>query len=65
MTTHLDAVKLFQEDPDTDSIVLIGEIGGSAEEEAEYIKTVTKPVVAFKLALQHLQVAEWGMLVLS
>ena len=48
-TTHLDAVKLLQEDPDTDSIVLIGEIGGSAEEEAaEYIKEhVTKPVVAF------------------
>ncbi len=48
-TTHLDAVKLFQEDPDTDSIVLIGEIGGSAEEEAAaYIKEhVTKPVVAF------------------
>ena len=48
-TTHLDAVKLFQNDPDTESIVLIGEIGGSAEEEAaEYIKKhVTKPVVAF------------------
>ncbi|MGB0346309.1 MAG: succinate--CoA ligase subunit alpha [Balneolaceae bacterium] len=48
-TTHLDAVKLFQEDPDTESIVLIGEIGGSAEEEAAaYIKEhVTKPVVAF------------------
>ncbi len=48
-TTHLDAVKLFQEDPDTESIVLIGEIGGSAEEEAAaYIKeNVTKPVVAF------------------
>lgn len=48
-TTHLDAVKLFQEDPDTESIVLIGEIGGSAEEEAAaYIKDhVTKPVVAF------------------
>jgi succinyl-CoA synthetase alpha subunit len=48
-TTHLDAVKLFQEDPDTDAIVLIGEIGGSAEEEAAaYIKDhVTKPVVAF------------------
>ncbi len=48
-TTHLDAVKLFQEDPETESIVLIGEIGGSAEEEAaEYIKDhVTKPVVAF------------------
>lgn len=48
-TTHLDAVKLFQDDPDTESIVLIGEIGGSAEEEAaSYIKDhVTKPVVAF------------------
>jgi len=48
-TTHLDAVKLFQEDPNTDSIVLIGEIGGSAEEEAAaYIKEhVNKPVVAF------------------
>lgn len=48
-TTHLDAVKLLQEDPDTESIVLIGEIGGSAEEEASaYIKdNVTKPVVAF------------------
>lgn len=48
-TTHLDAVKLFQDDPDTESIVLIGEIGGSAEEEAaEYIKDhVTKPVVSF------------------
>ena len=48
-TTHLDAVKLFQKDPDTESIVLIGEIGGSAEEEAAaYIKEhVSKPVVAF------------------
>ena len=48
-TTHLDAVKLFQEDPDTDAIVLIGEIGGTAEEEAAaYIKeNVDKPVVAF------------------
>lgn len=48
-TTHTDAVKLFQDDPDTDAIVLIGEIGGSAEEEAaEYIKeNVDKPVVAF------------------
>jgi succinyl-CoA synthetase alpha subunit len=48
-TTHTDAVKLFQDDPDTDAIVLIGEIGGSAEEDAaNYIKEhVTKPVVAF------------------
>lgn len=48
-TTHLDAVKMLQEDPNTDSIVLIGEIGGSAEEEAAaYIaENVDKPVVAF------------------
>jgi succinyl-CoA synthetase alpha subunit len=48
-TTHLQAVKLFNEDPDTDAIVLIGEIGGTAEEEAAaWIKdNVSKPVVAF------------------
>lgn len=48
-TTHLDAVKLFQDDPDTNAIVLIGEIGGTSEEEAaEYIADyVDKPVVAF------------------
>lgn len=48
-TTQCDAVKLFNEDPDTDAIVMIGEIGGSAEEEAaEYIRDhVRKPVVGF------------------
>ncbi|MEX1135445.1 MAG: succinate--CoA ligase subunit alpha [Balneolales bacterium] len=48
-TTHTDAVKLFNEDPDTEAIILIGEIGGTAEEEAaDYIKKyVNKPVVAF------------------
>ncbi len=48
-TSHTDAVKLFQDDPDTDAIVLIGEIGGTAEEEAaQYIQeNVDKPVVAF------------------
>lgn len=48
-TNHTDAVKLFQNDPDTDAIVLIGEIGGTAEEEAAaYIEQhVDKPVVAF------------------
>lgn len=48
-TNHTDAVIMFNEDEDTHAIVLIGEIGGSAEEEAAmYIKDhVTKPVVAF------------------
>lgn len=48
-TSHLDAIKLFNEDPDTDAIIMIGEIGGSAEEEAAaYIKdNVEKPVAAF------------------
>ncbi len=48
-TTQRDAVELFNNDPDTDAIVMIGEIGGSAEEEAaEYVKAnVKKPVVGF------------------
>jgi succinyl-CoA synthetase alpha subunit len=46
-TSFLDAIKLFNEDPETHAIVMIGEIGGNAEElAAEYIKTnVKKPVV--------------------
>lgn len=48
-TSHLDAVKLFNDDPATEAIILIGEIGGSAEEEAAaFIKQyVKKPVAAF------------------
>ncbi len=48
-TTHIDALALFQSDPDTDAVIMIGEIGGSAEEEAAaWIKAhFTKPVVAF------------------
>ena len=48
-TSHIDALALFEKDPQTKVIVMVGEIGGSAEEEAaEYIKAnVTKPVVAY------------------
>ena len=48
-TTHVDALKLLNEDPETEAIVLIGEIGGTAEETAaEYVKAhVKKPVVGF------------------
>src|SRR6188508_287056 len=48
-TSHVDALRLFQDDDETDGIVMIGEIGGTAEEEAaEYANdNVTKPIVAF------------------
>ena len=48
-TTHIDALQAFEEDPDTKVIVMIGEIGGDAEERAAaYIKeNITKPVVGY------------------
>ena len=48
-TTHVDALRLFQEDDETAGIVMIGEIGGTAEEEAAAFakEHVTKPIVAF------------------
>jgi succinyl-CoA synthetase alpha subunit len=48
-TTHIDCLAAFQDDPETDAIVMIGEIGGDAEERAAaYIKdNVTKPVVGY------------------
>jgi len=48
-TTHIDAIEAFEKDPDTKLIVMIGEIGGDAEERAaDYIKAnVTKPVVGY------------------
>jgi succinyl-CoA synthetase alpha subunit len=48
-TTHVDALALFQADDETDGIVMIGEIGGSAEEDAAAFAkaNVTKPIVAF------------------
>lgn len=47
-TRFIDVLRLFEEDPQTRAVVMIGEIGGSDEEEAaEYIKTMSKPVVGF------------------
>ncbi|MGH3506976.1 MAG: succinate--CoA ligase subunit alpha [Nocardioidaceae bacterium] len=48
-TTHIDCLQAFEDDPDTDAIVMIGEIGGDAEERAaDYIKAnISKPVVGY------------------
>jgi succinyl-CoA synthetase alpha subunit len=48
-TSHLDVVKMFNDDPNTEAFIMIGEIGGSAEEEAaEWIgKNCKKPVAGF------------------
>ncbi len=47
-STFIDLLPLFEEDPDTQAVVLVGEIGGSDEEiAAEYIRTMRKPVVGF------------------
>ncbi|MBN9239863.1 MAG: succinate--CoA ligase subunit alpha [Micrococcales bacterium 70-64] len=48
-TTHIDALRAFQDDPETEAIVMIGEIGGDAEERAaDFIREyVTKPVVGY------------------
>mgnify|MGYP005841417987 FL=1 len=48
-TSHLDTLKMFQEDPETEAVIMIGEIGGDAEEQAaEYVRDqMTKPVAAF------------------
>ncbi len=48
-TSHIDALALFQADPDTEGVIMIGEIGGTAEESAaEFVRAkMTKPVVGF------------------
>jgi len=48
-TTHIDALAAFEDDPDTDAVIMVGEIGGDAEERAaDYIKAnMSKPVVGY------------------
>jgi succinyl-CoA synthetase alpha subunit len=47
-TTFIDCLRLFEADPDTDAVVMCGEIGGSDEEDAAaYARTMQKPVIAF------------------
>ncbi|ABR56357.1 succinate--CoA ligase subunit alpha [Methanococcus aeolicus] len=46
--SYIEILEMFENDPDTDAVVMIGEIGGSNEEiAAEYVKTMKKPVIAY------------------
>lgn len=61
-TTHIDALEAFENDPETEAIVMIGEIGGDAEERAAaYIKdNVTKPVVGYVAGFTAPEARPWA-----
>ena len=61
-TTHIDCLAAFQDDPETDAIVMIGEIGGDAEERAAaYVEAnVTKPVVAYVAGFTAPRARRWA-----
>ena len=66
-TTHIDAIEAFEKDPDTKVIVMIGEIGGDAEERAaDYIKAnVSKPVVGYVAGSLRRKARRWATRVRS
>ena len=63
-TNFIDVLKAFNEDEETKAVVMIGEIGGTAEEAAEWVKAnMTKPVVGFEQDKQHSR-KTWAMQVI-
>lgn len=62
-TNQIDVLKMFQDDAGTEAILMMGEIGGTAEEEAAayILKHVTKPVAAFIAGQTAPQVNAWDM----
>ena len=59
---HLDVMKMFNDDPDTEAVIMMGEIGGSDEEEAALVKAnMTKPVVGFIAGMTAPPGRAWAM----
>ena len=61
-TSFIDCLEMFEQDEQTESIVMVGEIGGTAEEEAaEYIKHSKQPVVSYIAGVTAPKGKEWAM----